>query len=829
MRKNKSLLVLTLSAASLFALASCQGAQGPQGEKGDKGETGQKGEKGDKGETGAQGEKGEKGDTGEKGEKGDKGDKGDTGATGATGAKGDTAWSNTILPSDNGYVVPNVGSAIKGKEITFTMYPNNSNGKEYTCSYLELKGKTNTYKYDYDDFSHNKEGYPFVTTTMEEGGFVVSATFSEVKSYTLTYNTPAEGGSFSANVENNGTIKNGQQVTFTITPDTYYVVDTFTINSSDYKDKLKLSEDKKSYTYTLTVGEGDVSANLTFKYDHDSILTKMNKILVGGDFSTPYDAVKKLEDNGISQDLLESKDGNYYMYDVNNHNIILKKSDNTYLPEGTNADTVNGNLVAYYTFVKNDSEVTSWKTSGTSMYLLDGDYSSTLTISSGLDVGDNDEITSITYEHTTGKETRAMIRTNSNKTSLTINAPSDTIIHFGKVGNLNVTSVAYDCYYEYGSTVFAKATEGKIVVKEEGKINLLEAKSNQVVAQVAGENASIDQAVCVATSDENGESYTVNSNEKGGNVTFTYKSDSGELYTKDTIESIEVEVAQETGTSADDNSKLNGKVALLNKVGYETLESAIANAKDGETVKLIKDIESKSKIEINKGLTLDGCGHKLTTSVETESIMSVSGTGDFNLKNLTVYASKQIKKRNEGGTNADIYLTTTGKVIIEGCTFDGISNAYYNVIEFGGNTVVKDGTSFINNTFVGESMRHNAINIFTEEENSTIYLTGNKFINLYTSSTNAIRISDYTNANVTFEITDNVYTYVAESENVIYAGFVLIQQNKGGIENISLHFKNLLVSGKVATSNNEGTHDQVYYIYKTSVFYDGLKEVTFEK
>ena len=172
MRKNKSLLVLTLSAASLFALASCQGAQGPQGEKGDKGETGQKGEKGDKGETGATGEKGEKGDTGEKGEKGDKGDKGDTGSTGSTGAKGDTAWSNTILPSSGGYVTCNKGSYLINDTVTFEFHPND----KYKLSGLEINNSsTDSSLAQYiDKVKSNKLELPMVA-----GGFVVKASFEQ--------------------------------------------------------------------------------------------------------------------------------------------------------------------------------------------------------------------------------------------------------------------------------------------------------------------------------------------------------------------------------------------------------------------------------------------------------------------------------------------------------------------------------------------------------------------------------------------------------------------------------------------------------------------------
>lgn len=83
----------------------------------------------------------------------------------AGASTGQTAWSNTILPSDYGYVTVNVGSAVVGTTIVFTAYPDQ--GCKLTD--LELNGQSvinnvvnNTY-----------------TTKMVENGFVVKAVFTE--------------------------------------------------------------------------------------------------------------------------------------------------------------------------------------------------------------------------------------------------------------------------------------------------------------------------------------------------------------------------------------------------------------------------------------------------------------------------------------------------------------------------------------------------------------------------------------------------------------------------------------------------------------------------
>ena len=52
-------------------------------------------------------------------------------------------------------------------------------------------------------------------------------------------------------------------------------------------------------------------------------------------------------------------------------------------------------------------------------------------------------------------------------------------------------------------------------------------------------------------------------------------------------------------------------VAKIGEAGYETLAEAIAAAKDGDTVKLLADVEQNSEVSINKNITLDLNGKKI--------------------------------------------------------------------------------------------------------------------------------------------------------------------------------------------------------------------------
>lgn len=243
-----------------------------------------------------------------------------------------------------------------------------------------------------------------------------------------------------------------------------------------------------------------------------------------------------------------------------------------------------------------------------------------------------------------------------------------------------------------------------------------------------------------------------------------------------------------------------------------SLQERINAATDGATITLTEDVTLNNTLTINKSIVIDGGSHKLTSNVDKTSIISVSGTGSFEMKNLTVYAAKTIARGNDGGTNADILINTTGKVTITGCTFDGVANAYYNVIEWGQNVAVADGTTISNNTFKGAAIRHNCINFYTEAANATINVTDNNFENIQTDKTNGLRISNYTSANATINVTGNTMTNT-EISDYTYAGLVLFQNNQGSCSNLATDFSNNTINGAVASSNGTGTKNQICYGY----------------
>ena len=138
-------------------------------------------------------------------------------------------------------------------------------------------------------------------------------------------------------------------------------------------------------------------------------------------------------------------------------------------------------------------------------------------------------------------------------------------------------------------------------------------------------------------------------------------------------------------------------VAEINGVGYTSLNAALAAAKDGDTIKLLKDLESSAAITIPAGVTLDGDGKTLTYtggSVEAPSngAFLTAGGENVTIQNLIVETKDQIKHGVQfysvksgklsgvtvnGGTYTSVIVNNSQNIILEDCVLN--SNGYTNI------------------------------------------------------------------------------------------------------------------------------------------------------
>ena len=70
----------------------------------------------------------------------------------------------------------------------------------------------------------------------------------------------------------------------------------------------------------------------------------------------------------------------------------------------------------------------------------------------------------VNYVRTTPAQT-IIIRTNSAETALTINAPNDTVYHYGTAGTMNIIAAANSSVHEYGTVAFVEIAKGRFAME----------------------------------------------------------------------------------------------------------------------------------------------------------------------------------------------------------------------------------------------------------------------------------------------------------------------------------------------------------------------------
>jgi hypothetical protein len=89
----------------------------------------------------------------------------------------------------------------------------------------------------------------------------------------------------------------------------------------------------------------------------------------------------------------------------------------------------------------------------------------------GFDAGDVAGITSITYDRSTETSAKHVyIRSNSFDTTVNINAPLDTVDHYGNAAQVNVVQVAGQSYHEYGKVSFVEVAAGRVALESSAEV-----------------------------------------------------------------------------------------------------------------------------------------------------------------------------------------------------------------------------------------------------------------------------------------------------------------------------------------------------------------------
>ena len=132
-----------------------------------------------------------------------------------------------------------------------------------------------------------------------------------------------------------------------------------------------------------------------------------------------------------------------------------------------------------------------------------------------------------------------------------------------------------------------------------------------------------------------------------------------------------------------------GNAAAIGNVEYQTVQAAVTAAKDGETVKLLRDVEKAVTLTKPKSITVNLNGRTITgkdtkgkdtyaIAVQGEGTeLTVTGSGTLTGQ-YGVYANKNAVVNVSGGTvsgtTAGIYVNNGGTVHVSGGTVSGTAN-----------------------------------------------------------------------------------------------------------------------------------------------------------
>lgn len=215
-------------------------------------------------------------------------------------------------------------------------------------------------------------------------------------------------------------------------------------------------------------------SNKADKASDQSLKNYLNKALAvvendptlnkNGDNKTMHYAVEDLDEYGITLDKIVTK---------SDEKLVWKQADNRFYFE-SEAPTAVADRLGYWRIQANDVD-----TDGYSIYAGRGFVKPTsgVNVKVGFDAGYYEDIDLINYVNSTTQT--ASIRTNGGK--LIINAPSDTVNHYGEGDVLSILAIdENNSYHEYGHFPKASIADGKFVIENDGVVEVLNVTGSEV-------------------------------------------------------------------------------------------------------------------------------------------------------------------------------------------------------------------------------------------------------------------------------------------------------------------------------------------------------------
>ena len=533
-----------------------------------------------------------------------------------------------------------------------------------------------------------------------------------------------------------------------------------------------------------TVGiDGYTSFTKKAKESNDrGVVSQINLALqasetTNGKPKTMHEALMVVSDSGFDvTKLTPDTDGYDYVYDMdanrfalmNGTTVVAEASDRSF-------DTSSETKVNKWVIAHKPAEIGK---NGYSTYLAK-DYagSDTQTVTTGLDCGDSDVITTINYQGSSSGQT-VVIRSNGG--TLNINAANDTVKHYGDGEVLVITAIASASYHENGSFPKASIAQGRIVVEETGNIPSIEITA--VPTAQAPVKVETNKDVVVSATPE---VVSALGDAKLENVEVKVTTTEATVVVDEKINSTDVTI---NGAAASPEQLLSiKKVSSLSE-----LLTALSN-KD-KYIMFSNDIATNGSdlINITYSTTIDGNGHKLTGNGgnrgsvkqmmcfgwEAPELIDKIIVKDLTVETTTVTRPLECRGNtkeimfdgvtlNATGSGNDQGFTFGGnysdlmKLTLKKCNFavggDGYTFIFFNAVDM----VIEDSTiaGWAGLYFKSPSSSHGA-------RDSKVYISNSNFIchNVNWGATNAFGAIVFEDGNIDVTLVDSSLDVTSESD-----------------------------------------------------------------
>ena len=219
--------------------------------------------------------------------------------------------------------------------------------------------------------------------------------------------------------------------------------------------------------------------------------------------------------------------------------------------------------------------------------------------------------------------------------------------HGATMTNCNISNSA-KAWDKYGSAIWSN-------VASQNPLKLVNSKVDVIAINAYTTANKLEPKIFVMDGSEVGEIHTFDDGSVSGNKRLCVSTESTGTYTIK-------EYDETTGTWAE----IVDYVAAIGDNKYISLAAAIAAAKDGETVKLLKDVTENVEIAKEKNLTLDLNGKTLSGGTGTAKA-ALSNLGTITIQDSSAAKSGTIKRDDNGTTGETSYyvIRNQGTMTIE--------------------------------------------------------------------------------------------------------------------------------------------------------------------